>query len=231
MPPVFYVYLLFRMNGIPCYVGKGKEDRWLDHERSRLSRTNRHLGNIIKQARSLGKELPKIKLAEGLTEEKAFEIERLFIATIGREAHGGPLVNLTDGGDGISGLVFTAEHRANISSSHKGLKRSETTKRKMSEKAKGRIFSKEHCTNISAALVGKKKKPWSEEFRAKYKSLNNPGHTGHQHSEKTRMEMSARTKRYFSSKENRAKTSAATSLAITAWWKRRKAQNSNQPDI
>lgn len=30
---VFYVYVLFDWRGIPRYVGKGKGNRWLDHER------------------------------------------------------------------------------------------------------------------------------------------------------------------------------------------------------
>jgi hypothetical protein len=82
---------------IPCYVGKGKGDRWTRHE-SRKIHDNSHLRSIVNQAREAGKELPKIKFAEGLTEQEAFDLEKLLIAVIGREHLGGPLVNLTDGG-------------------------------------------------------------------------------------------------------------------------------------
>ena len=117
----YYVYILFRLNGIPCYVGKGKGARWLRHE-SRPRHENIHLRNIVGQARKSGVELPKIKVREGLSEEDAFVIERGLIAAIGREHLGGPLVNQTDGGDGTSGRVFTAEHRANIGAAKRGRK-------------------------------------------------------------------------------------------------------------
>lgn len=104
MKSEYYIYLLFRPDGRPCYIGKGKKSRWTSHERNvknghKLG--NPHLENIIKNAPN---DLPKVKLAQGLSEEKAFELEALWIKTIGREIHGGPLVNQTEGGEGVSGL-------------------------------------------------------------------------------------------------------------------------------
>src|SRR5260221_12283744 len=105
----FYVYVIFRLNGIPCYVGKGRGDRWLVHEKRKI-KDNKHFDNIIKQAKKAGKELPKIKLRENLFESEAFDLEKIFIKAIGREIHGGPLVNLTDGGDGPAGQVISEKH-------------------------------------------------------------------------------------------------------------------------
>lgn len=94
----FYVYVVFRENGIPCYVGKGCKKRFLVHQ-SRSS--NSHLRSIAKKAAG---ELPVVKVRENLTETEAFEIEIAFIRAIGRKKDGGPLVNLTDGGGIVSGL-------------------------------------------------------------------------------------------------------------------------------
>jgi hypothetical protein len=69
-----------------------------------------------------------------LTEEAANEIEIAFIKALGRYPNG-PLVNLTDGGEGRVGAKLSAAHRA-------AFKRhgphSEVTKRLMSESAKNR---------------------------------------------------------------------------------------------
>lgn len=141
---VFYVYVLFRLNGIPCYVGKGKDDRWLCHFKIGAAHTNRHLARIIAKA---GGMLPKIKFREGLTEAEALALEVALIAAIGREARGGPLVNLTDGGDGVSGMRHSVEAKTAIRT-----------------KMLGRVISKETRLKISAATLGK---VVSEETRAK----------------------------------------------------------------
>lgn len=104
----FYVYALFRPNGIVCYIGKGSGKRWQRHEELG---TNPHLAAIIKKA---GGSIPRIKVRENLLEDAAFEIERALIKAVGREANGGPLVNLTDGGDGVSGLKHSAETRRTV---------------------------------------------------------------------------------------------------------------------
>lgn len=100
-----YVYIIFRSNGIPCYVGKGSGGRWTKH----VNRShNKHLTNIYNKS---GGDLPVIKVREGLTDLEAIETEIALIAAIGRDAMGGPLVNLTDGGDGTRGAKMTNEWR------------------------------------------------------------------------------------------------------------------------
>ena len=102
----FYVYVIFRMNGAPCYVGKGSGRRT---EYTCARTPNLHLKRIYQAANG---KLPIVRVREGITEREAFDTERALIAAIGRKAHGGPLVNLTDGGEGVSGLVWTPEMRA-----------------------------------------------------------------------------------------------------------------------
>lgn len=81
--------------------------------------------------------------------------------------------NLTDGGEGWSGAVFTEEHKANLSKAQKGRKTSQETKDK-----------------ISAANIGKK---WTQEQKARF-SQQCVGRKGVSPSQETRRKLSAATK-------------------------------------
>lgn len=67
--------------------------------------------------------------------------------------------NLTDGGEGICGMVFSEESRAKMSDAKRGIKHSLKTRIKMSAAHKGRKYSVEHCNNISASQKGRKHTP------------------------------------------------------------------------
>jgi hypothetical protein len=106
-----YVYAYFRLDGeTPCYIGKGKGGRWL--HLSKAGGRNLHFVRLVAQAKSLGTPLLRIKVAECLTDREALQLEADLIRLVGREANGGPLVNLTDGGDGSCGYRYTEEQRA-----------------------------------------------------------------------------------------------------------------------
>jgi hypothetical protein len=100
---VFYVYVLFDWRGVPRWVGKGKNNRWLNHERS--TDTSNWLKNeFIEQTWAVLGDIPKIRVRENLAEADAFAIEIALIAAIGRlDQNKGPLLNLTDGGEGMVG--------------------------------------------------------------------------------------------------------------------------------
>lgn len=98
----FYVYVLFRENGIPFYIGKGTDNRWLRHEANARRGAKGRVYNVIRHMQARDIEVPKIRLHSELTEAVAHEYEVAFIAAIGRGRRG-PLVNLTDGGEGTSG--------------------------------------------------------------------------------------------------------------------------------
>jgi len=147
----FYVYILFRPNGVPCYVGKGTRGRWLHHERVGTKHYNKHLARIIARAGGI---LPKVKVREGLTEAEAIETEVALIAAIGRGKHG-PLVNLTDGGDGKSGWVPSDETKAKIAAANGGLKRSDELRARLSAAHRGKTKTPEHRAKIGASQVGK----------------------------------------------------------------------------
>lgn len=126
MTQLFYVYALLRppkMGGhgpyAPFYIGKGKGSRATAHLRYSKTETTHKSAIVRKLFHDLGI-VPFSILRMGLTENEAFEWERLYISIYGRESNNtGVLTNLTDGGDGASG----AKHSA-------------LTKRKMSESAK-----------------------------------------------------------------------------------------------
>lgn len=154
---IFYVYVLFRpWDGSPFYVGKGKGDRWRDHERPSENHPNRHLMNVIKKAKRLNLEIPKVKIRENLTELEAFEIEKSFIAAIGR-GKSGPLVNLTDGGEGSAGWKHPPEWRALMSQlmtgkpGPKGVKRSAETREKL------RLIASRRTAEVKASHGNKKR--------------------------------------------------------------------------
>ena len=67
----------------------------------------------------------------------------------------GCLVNLTDGGEGLSGVIVGEEARLKISKRHKGRIHSPEECRKLSESRKGMKFTDEHRKNISLAMTGK----------------------------------------------------------------------------
>src|SRR5271157_172645 len=69
--PAFYVYCLFRPNGEPCYIGKGKGRRAIFHFYPSQQR-NPHLSAIVKNA---GGVLPHVILHSGLDERTALDYE------------------------------------------------------------------------------------------------------------------------------------------------------------
>lgn len=199
----FYVYIYFRPNGVPCYVGKGCRSRWIKHERDCH---NPHLAAIIRVA---GGELPKVKIREGLTHDEAIEIERAFILAIGREPYG-PLVNQTDGGEGMEGWSPSQETRAKM---RLKWQRQDHNKR---EQARLRVLqSPEHRAKMSALQKGR---PLTPEWKAKVVAAT----WGRKHSpeaiERSRQGSLGKKR----SAEARAKMSAARRVWLAAHpgWKR-----------
>jgi hypothetical protein len=184
----FYVYVLFRRNGIPFWVGKGKGRRWTGHEQeARTSSRNDYRLNIIRAMQKKGLDVPKIKIAEGLTEAEAFELEILFIRTIGRRPNG-PLVNLSDGGEGSTGHKMPQSHKDFLINFHRGRKHSAETRAKISASNKGRVNPLASRQAQAAKIRGRKA---SEETRRKI----SVSHKGLPCAEGTRRAMSETNRR------------------------------------
>lgn len=216
---VFYIYALFRPNGIICYIGKGKGYRLRAHFR----RThNPHLRSIIAQA---GGDLPAIIIRGGLTESEAFELEKIFIAAIGRKANGGPLVNMSDGGIGGGARKQSAEEiakrtaalgrpevRAKMRASHigqpsgrKGKKATAETREKLRISHTGKKQTPEHLENRMVKLRGRKR---TAEFCAKMSALN----LGKKKSDKARQNMRIAAAIRWADPAERARSSEAKKL-------------------
>jgi hypothetical protein len=100
-----YVYENFSFLYKPFYIGKGKDRRLFD-KRSR----SKIFKNKINKIKKLGLEPIVFKLYENLNEEQSFKLEMKLIKEIGRKnINCGTLINLTDGGEGGSGLVISNE--------------------------------------------------------------------------------------------------------------------------
>lgn len=194
---MFYVYVIFRLNGTPCYVGKGKGNRYLDHAKGSH---NIHLRRIYKKS---DRELPAVILQEGLCEQDAFAAEMALIAVIGRLGNKtGPLVNMTDGGEGTSGHVVSADARARLRAAHTGRVASDETRANMRRAQAGKVISAETKKKTSATLSGRTR---SNETKKRMSVAM----TGRVLSVETRERMSAAGKGRVFSEEHKKKLNIA----------------------
>ena len=208
----FYVYEHWRPDKDECfYVGKGHGRRANDM-RERDGRNQHHLNIQAKLAR-LGMCVEVRMVRDDLAEPEAFVLERERIS-FWRSA-GVSLTNQTDGGEGSSGWIATAETRAKMSASKKGRpgpKHSPETKAKMSATAKRRgailvlqqpeIVEKTRSSSALRALDPEEKAARRETRRlAKLK--------GRQNSDETRAKKSAAHKGKVLSEHHRANISAS----------------------
>lgn len=140
-----YIYDDIHLEYEPFYVGKGYGNRIKVHLYECSLKQNNQKNNKIKKIISEGLEPIRIKLFTELTEVKALEKEIEVIEKIGLNV----LTNVTKGGR-IS-YKYIKKHL------NKSKKHSEETKKKISEKLKGRIITEEWKKNISKGGKGIKK--------------------------------------------------------------------------
>src|SRR5260370_23213971 len=114
-----YVYTYAYPDGRVFYVGKGVRDRIHRHERDALlSRNiNPYKENVIRKILADGGRVIKAKLAYFETHEEALAYEIALIFFLNATDS---LTNLTPGGDGQIGVVFSEEHRRKLSEAQKG---------------------------------------------------------------------------------------------------------------
>ena len=163
------------LDNCPFYIGKGKGQRYEVSGHLYKNNSNNLLKNKI---RKVGVNNIKIHfLHRDINEEEAFSWERYWIKYIGRRDLGlGTLCNLTDGGDGTNGIIFTAEHRQKIGEIHKDKEISKEHRQKISKFHRGRKRSEETKRKMRAALknrpVWNKGKNLLEEHRQKISEAN-----------------------------------------------------------
>lgn len=157
----FYVYVIFRPNGIPCYVGKGKGGRWRQHIRRSC---NIHLTRIYRHA---GGDLPIVKVREHLSNDEACATEIALIGAIGRDDLGrGPLVNLSDGGDG-TGRRHSAVTRQKLCEAAQRRSKAQSERNKGNKYGIGNKRSPEGQARSSAAVAeANRRRIATPEYRA-----------------------------------------------------------------
>ena len=107
-----YVYKKFHFDYEPFYVGLGKGDRIYHHTYPNNLKFNSLKNNIILKILRNNQKPIRFKLYENITLESAKRLEVYLIKLIGRRnLEKGPLSNLTDGGEGAKGVLFTEEMR------------------------------------------------------------------------------------------------------------------------
>jgi hypothetical protein len=123
-----FIYGKFSFDYEPFYIGKGKNNRLNKHINYIDSSKESLKSNIIKKIIRLGSNPIIIKLYENVSDYSSIRLERYLIKLIGRKnLKLGPLSNLTDGGEGSSGIL---------------VKKSTIYKRKKSIEARGGVWNK-----------------------------------------------------------------------------------------
>lgn len=175
-----YAYLFCYPDGTPYYVGVGKGDR------ARKVARNRWANHIDAKIRASGRTTLRV-VVECFTRDEACSLEKKWIKEHGRRHRdGGLLVNITDGGEGAPGMVWTEEMRGKVSRALKGRRRAPEVCAQLSKSLRGNKnalglkHSEETRARMSVSLRGKKLN-LSDEERAKRAArasernrLNNP---------------------------------------------------------
>lgn len=141
----FYVYLHLReSDGNPFYVGKGCG------RRAYLFSGRNQYWNRVKDKHGCTVKI----LFNNLTEDLAFELEKEIISTLRKDGYS--LCNLTDGGEGSSGIIVSSETRKKISAIHKGVPKKPEAIAKTRSAHLGKVVSEDVRLNMSLAQIGKK---------------------------------------------------------------------------
>lgn len=112
---------IFEFDHEPFYVGKGHGDRMYLHEkkaRRNESTSNPHKDRILKKILKAGLRPLAVQVSLLSTEARALAKETLLIQGIGRHLDGGPLTNLTAGGEGHSGFKASKDTRRKMREAH-----------------------------------------------------------------------------------------------------------------
>ncbi len=167
---IFYVYAHYKPTSkVPFYIGKGKNYRAYE-----IFGRNKYWHNIVNK---YGYRIEI--LHDHLDEVFALWLETMYIACHGRINVGeGTLVNVTDGGEGITGLIHTARSKFNISK-HNAKYWAGKSRPELSKKFKGHSVSADTRQKLSDALKGR---PLSTKTKLKMKGRIpwNKGKTGMQ---------------------------------------------------
>lgn len=237
----FFVYIHSKPNGIPFYVGKGNSDRIKYVYRN----CNAWHMRIINK---YGHKNIKVNVYPCDSEEQAFELEKELIFML-RNLMEIELCNLTDGGEGTSGLKQTEEHIKKRSTPESRLRASKTLRSRIDNGLISPGNNKPHTEEIKKIISNASRKTFaerSEEERTRIRlkiSLANTGkkqteeskeknrqwHLGRKQSEETKAKRAAKHK----GRKNTPETKALMSFKAKAREERKRKlkESLNVPKI
>lgn len=161
--PGVYKYENHIFDYLPYYIGKGKDDRYLRSAKDpKQDKKFKIYNDIIDQ----GSEPKTILVFENLTEIEAFKQESVLVQLIGRkDENSGPLINKTNGGEGLSGHKLSMKTKQKMSKSrtgrrhwHYGIKKK--NKYELIEESIVKVI----LTQNQTCLVDKKNWDWLKNF-------------------------------------------------------------------
>lgn len=159
-----YIYRITNTVNGDCYVGMTTKDIHVRFERHLYNSTTKQT-HLYRAIRKYGRDNFVVELLEevSLPSEHPHKVlgerEEYWVAQLA------PHYNMTNGGEGVRGRIgwqHSEETRQKIGNSHRGMKRSEESRRRMSE-AQKRIATPEHRAKIRARKLGKKDSPQARE--------------------------------------------------------------------
>lgn len=169
----FYIYIYENEKGIPIYVGRGCGNRIKTHLTIALRRKKPHPFYFkLRKMLQNGIKPKYYKVFTKLSASEAIDKEIELIKKLGRRDLGlGPLLNLSDGGEGL--INMSERHRNAIRLRHTGKINSATTRQKISASKKNNtVISKSHRNKISKTLKGRKCSQESIEKRKELRWIN-----------------------------------------------------------
>lgn len=168
-----YVYRHIRLDkNEPFYIGIGSDKQFnRAYEKTRRSDFWKRIYGIT--------EIKVEIMLYDISNEEAKLKEKEFISIYGRKNKGhGTLCNLTDGGDGLNGYVFTNSHKKKLSEAAK--KRDtyqlDEARKKSIKVLKSKVWSDDERIKLSQSQRGIKKSKEHIDIMSKRMIENNPSH-------------------------------------------------------
>lgn len=153
----FYVYKVTNILNGKIYIGKTRnvKTRWLAHVRAAKYKRKNDYGYFHRAINKYKKENFKVEELESYeTEELAFDGEKKYIKLL--DARNKKIgYNLTDGGNGPSGIKCTEEAKINLRKKHKARFASKTKEELMEHGARTNKFNFEQCIEVQKLYLTK----------------------------------------------------------------------------